>query len=222
MKQLVAVILFLITMEVSSQEKRINTKDFIGIEISRGLRTNLIHANENRVVVKGKNRDKVKIEVENGILKIKAGNSHLLESDNTVVDVYFKYILAVEARHNSMVVLSKKLRQPLLRLKAREGASIFAELEIENLVAYTLTGGSITVNGKADIQEVEVKSGSYRGENLEGRNINVVLNGGGNANINAKNYVNAMAHAGGHIYIYGNPVEIHEKTSFGGTIKKIN
>src|SRR5690606_41320724 len=103
MKQLVAVILFLITMEVSSQEKSINTKDFRGIEISRGLRTNLIHANENRVVVKGKNRDKVKSEAENGILKMKAGNSHLLESDNTLVDVYCKDIMADEARHKYMV-----------------------------------------------------------------------------------------------------------------------
>lgn len=222
MKQLIAVVFFLITIEASSQEKNIRTGEFIGIEISRGLRTNLIHAKENRVVVKGKNRDKVKIEVEEGILKVRAGNSHLLESDDTVVDIYFQYILAVEARHNSMVYLSKKLRQPLLRFKAREGASIFAELEVENLVANTLTGGSITVTGKAEIQEIDVRSGSFRGENLEGRNINVVLNGGGNANVNAKKYVNAMALAGSHIYIYGNPEEIHEKTSFGGSIKKIN
>lgn len=222
MKQLIAVIFFLITLEGSSQEKNIPTRDFIGIEISRGLRTNLIPADENRVVIKGRNRDKVKVEVENGILKVRAGNSHLLESDDTVVDIYFKYILAVEARHNSMVYLNKKLRQPLLRFKAREGASIFAELEVENLVANTLTGGSITVNGKAEIQEIDVRSGSFRGENLEGRNINVVLNGGGNANIHAKKYVNAIALAGSHIYIYGNPEEIHEKTSFGGSIKKIN
>lgn len=214
--------MFMITMEVSSQEKNISTEDFIGIEISRGLRTNLIPSNENRVVVKGRNRDKVDVNVDNGILKVRAGNTHLLESDDTTVDIYFTYVLAIEARHNSRVYLSKKLRQPLLKLKAREGASIFADLDVENLVANTLTRGTITVTGKAAIQEIDLKSGSYRGENLEGNNINVVSNGGGNANINAKNYVNAMALAGGHIYIYGNPGEIHEKTSFGGSIKKIN
>ena len=222
MKQLIAVIFFLITMEVSSQEKRITTIDFIGIEISRGLRVNLIPANENRVVVQGRNREEVKVEVENGILKVSAGNSHLIESDDIVVDIYFKYILAVEARHNSMVILRKTLHQPLLRFKAREGASIIAELDIENLVASIHTGGSITVSGKAEIQEIDIRSGSFRGENLEGRNINVILNGGGLANINAKKYVNAVALAGSHVYIYGNPEEIHQKTSFGGSIKKIN
>lgn len=222
MKQWVTVIFFMIAMEVSSQEINIVPEDFIGIEISKGLRTNLIPANENKVIITGKNRDKVKVAVDNGILKIRAGNSHLIESDDTVVDIYFKYVLAVEARQNSKVFLVKKLQQPLLKLKAREGSSIFAELEVENLVANTLTGGTITVNGKAAIQEIDLKSGYYRGENLEGQNINVVSNGGGNANIHAKKYVNAMALTGGHIYIYGNPGEIHEKTSFGGSIKKIN
>jgi hypothetical protein len=146
----------------------------------------------------------------------------MLNTDDTIIDIYFKYFLVVEARHNSRVYFTKKLKQPLLKLKAREGASIFADLEVENIVANSLTGGSITVTGKAAIQEVEVKSGTYRGENLIGENINVVLNGNGTANIFAKKYVNAMALAGGQIYIYGNPREIHEKTSFGGSIKKIN
>ena len=222
MKQWVTVIFFMIALEVSSQERIIDPEDFIGIEISRGLRTNLIPSNENKVVIKGKNRGKIDVNVDNGILNVRAGNSHLLESDDTIVDVYFKYILAVEARHNSRVYLSKKLQQPLLKLKAREGAAIFADLDVENLVASTLTGGSITVTGKASIQEIDLRSGSFRGENLEGQNINVVSNGGGNANVNARNYINAVSLRGSHIYIYGNPQEIHEKTSFGGSIKKIN
>lgn len=222
MKQLITVIMFIITIGVSSQEKVILPEEFIGIEISRGLRTNLIPSNEDKVVIKGKSREKIQVNVENGILKVRASQVQLLESDDTIVDVYFKYILAVEARHNSKIFISKKLKQPLLKLKAREGASIFADVDVENIVASSVTGGSITVTGKAAIQEIEVKSGSYRGENLIGENINVVLNGGGTANIFAKKYVNAMALAGGHIYIYGNPEEIHEKTSFGGSIKKIN
>jgi len=102
-------------------------------------------------------------------------------------------------------------------LKAREWASIFADLEVENIVANSVTGGSIFLTGKAAIQEIEVLSGSYRGEN-----INIVLKGSSTANIYARKYVNAVAVAGGHIYIYGDPEEIHEKSSFGGSIKKIN
>lgn len=222
MKHLVAVILLMITMEVSSQERMISPEEFIGIEISRGLRVNLIPSNEDKVVIKGRSRDKIQADVENGILKVRGGQAQMLESDDTAVEIYFKYVLAVEARQSSKIYISKKLKQPLLKLKAREGATIFADLEVDNLVANSVTGGSITVTGKAPIQEIEVKSGFYRGENLIGENINVVLNGRGSATIFAKKYVNAMALAGGNIYIYGNPEEIHEKTSFGGSIKKIN
>lgn len=222
MKKLIAVILFLITIEVSSQETVILPGEFIGIEISRGLRTNLIPSTEDKVIIKGKNRDKIRVSVDQGILEVKGGQAQLLESDDTTVEIYFKYVLTIEARQNSKLYISKKLKQPLLQLKAREGASIFADLEVDNIVANAFTGGTITLTGKAAIQEIEVKSGVYRGENLRGENINVILNGGGTANIFAKKYVNAMALAGGHIYIYGNPEEIHEKTSFGGSIKRIN
>lgn len=216
------VIVFLITLEVSSQERIIIPEEFIGIEISKGLKANLIPSNEDKVVIKGKSLDKIQVNVENGILTVKTSLVQLLDSDDTVVDIYFKYILAVEARHNSKVYISKKIKQPLLKLKAREGASIFADLEVENIVASSVTGGILTLTGKAAIQEIEVKSGLYRGENLKGENINVVLNGRGTANVFAKKYVNAMALAVGQIYIYGNPEEIHEKTSFGGSVKKIN
>lgn len=216
------VIVFLITLEVSSQERIIIPEEFIGIEISKGLKANLIPSNEDKVVIKGKSLDKIQVNVENGILTVKTSLVQLLDSDDTVVDIYFKYILAVEARHNSKVYISKKIKQPLLKLKAREEASIFADLEVENIVASSVTGGILTLTGKAAIQEIEVKSGLYRGENLKGENINVVLNGRGTANVFAKKYVNAMALAVGQIYIYGNPEEIHEKTSFGGSVKKIN
>ena len=222
MKHLITVIVFMITMGVSSQEKIILPEEFIGIEISRGLRTSLIPANEDKVVIQGKNSDKIQVKVDNGILKVRSGHAQLLESDDTIVEIYFKYVLAIDARHNSKIYLRKKLKQPLLKLTAREGASIFADIEVENIVANSVTDGSIILTGSADIQEIEVKSGAYRGENLIGENINVVLKGQGTANIYAKKYVNAMALAGGQIYIYGNPEEIHEKTSFGGSIKKIN
>ncbi len=222
MKHIVTVIFFLIALEMSSQEKIILPGEFIGIEISRGLRTYLIPSNEDRVIIKGKGSSNIQVKVENGILKIRAGYAQLLESDDTNVDIFFRHVLSIEARHNSKIYIRNKIKQPLLKLKAREGATIFAELEVENIVATAATGGSLTLTGKAAIQEIEVKSGYYRGENLIGDNINVILNGRGMVNISAKKYVNAMALAGGNIYIYGNPEEIHEKTGLGGSIKKIN
>lgn len=206
-----------------AQEITIDLDEFNEVEVARVLKVNLVPAEENRAVITGNSRDKVKLTVEQGVLTVKSSLNQLLESDNTRVTIYFKKLQRVEARQNSSIEFCHKIKQPLLKLKAREGASIFANVDIENLVAGAVTGGSLTMIGKAEIQEIDVKAaGDFRGENLIGRNINVELSGGGNANVNARKYVNASVRAGGNIHIYGNPEEIQEKTTFGGTIKKIN
>ncbi len=64
----------MITLEVSSGERVVLPEDFIGIEISRGLKTNLIPSTENKVVINGKSRDKIQVKVDNGILKLRAGH----------------------------------------------------------------------------------------------------------------------------------------------------
>src|SRR5690606_27027515 len=207
----------------TAQEISIDLDNFNKIEVTRGLKVNLTSAKENKAVIIGNSRDKVKVNVERGILKVSSGLNQLLETDNTLITIYFKDLQNVEARQNSRVEFCQKITQPLLILKSREGSDIFANIEIENLVAGLATGGSITVIGKADIQEIDVKAaGDFRGENLLGRNVNIKLTGGGTANINAKNYVNAAVRAGGIVHIYGNPEELIENITFGGTIKKTN
>ena len=207
----------------TAQEISIDLDNFNKIEVTRGLKVNLTSAKENKAVIIGNSRDKVKVNVERGILKVSSGLNQLLETDNTLITIYFKDLQNVEARQNSRVEFCQKITQPLLILKSREGSDIFANIEIENLVAGLATGGSITVIGKADIQEIDVKAaGDFRGENLLGQNVNIKLTGGGTANINAKNYVNAAVRAGGIVHIYGNPEELIENITFGGTIKKIN
>ena len=52
MKKLIMFILLMITLEVSSGERVVLPEDFIGIEISRGLKTNLIPYTANKVVIK--------------------------------------------------------------------------------------------------------------------------------------------------------------------------
>ncbi len=223
MKFKIMFLLLLIGKIGTAQEISIDLDNFNKIEITRGLKVSLTHSQENKAVIIGNSRDKVKVSVERGILKVSSGLNQLLESDNTLVTIYFKDLQDVEARQNSRVEFCNKIGQPLLILRSREGSNIFANVEVENLVAGLATGGSITVIGKADIQEIDVKAaGDFRGENLLGQNVNIKLTGGGNANINAKNYVNATVRAGGIVHIYGNPEEIIEKVTFGGSIKKIN
>ena len=223
MKYKTFILLLFLGLRGVAQEIEIPLDNFSDIEITRGLTVNLVPADENKAVIIGNSKAEVRVKVERGTLKVKSRLKQLLETDNTLVTIYFKSVQEIEARQNSKVEFCSKITQPLLKIKAREGATIFGNLEVENLVATAVTGGQLIVIGKAEIQEVDVKAGGgYRGENLVGRNINVMVNGGGYAHVFARKYINATVRAGGNIYLYGNPEEIHEKITFGGSIKKIN
>lgn len=223
MKYKILFMLFFLGLRGVAQEIEINLTNFSEIEVTRGLTVNLVPANENKAVIIGNSKEDVRVTVERGTLKVKSRLKQLLEADNTLVTIYFKNIQEIDARQNSKVEICSKIIQPLLKIKARQGSTVFANLEVENLVATAITGGQLTVIGKAEIQEIDVKAGGgFRGENLVSRNINVMVNGGGFAHVFARKYINATVRAGGHIYLYGNPEEIHEKITFGGSIKKIN
>lgn len=208
---------------MTAQETKIDLENFSEVEVTRGLKVNITQGEENQAIIIGNSREKIQVKVEKGVLIIRSSLSQLLEKDNTLVNITYKQLQGIQARQNSKVEFCAKIVQPLFKVRATEGAEIFANIEVENLIATASTGGNVTLIGKAMIQEIDViAAGEFKGENLTGESINVVSNGGGNANVFARKYVNATVRAGGHIYIYGKPDKVEEKTSFGGTVKKIN
>lgn len=208
---------------MTAQEITIDLENFSDVEVTRGLKVNFTEASENKAIITGNSRDKVQVKVEKGILVVKTSINQLLKVDNTVVEIFYKQINSITSRQNSSVEFCGKIIQPILRVRASEGAEILATVDVENLIAVASTGGTLNLMGKALIQEIGVRAaGEFKGENLKGDTINVNLNGGGNANVFGRKYVNATVRAGGNIYVYGNPERVEEKTSFGGSIKKIN
>lgn len=206
-----------------AQEISMDLQNFSEAKISNGLLVNFIQSTENKAVIIGNSRDKVKIDVENGVLNIHTNLNQIWTKDNTLIIIYYKQLQKIDARRNSKVELCGKITQPFLWFRVQEGSDITAQIEVNNLIANVTTGGNLRIIGKADVQEIEVMAaGKFKGENLPGNNIDVSIRAGGMANINANKYVNANVNAGGNIYIYGNPEKIDEKTTFGGKIKKIN
>lgn len=206
-----------------AQEITMVLDNFSEAEVTKGLKVNFTQADENKAVITGSSRDKVNLKVKNGILKVSVNLDHLWNEDNTIVNIYFKQLLKVEAKQNSKIDLCGKLKQPMLKIRVQEGADVKAHLDVENLYASVVTGGNLFIIGKASKQDIDVKAaGDFKGENLIGTDVKISIVGGGTASVFSTAYVNAKVRAGGTIYIYGNPEKIDEKTIFGGTIKKIN
>lgn len=215
--------MLLFSVAVNAQQITVDLNNFTQVEISNGLKVNLIKAEENKAVITGANRDKVKLKVDKGILKINMSINHIWNEDNTLVDVYYEQLNRLEARQGSKVDIKEMIEQPVVSFRVQEGSEIRAAVKVEDFSASAVTGGQLNISGTADQQQIDVSSaGQFKGENLIGMDVNVTIKGGGNANIFSKEFVKARVRAGGNIFIYGDPKQIDEATTLGGTIKKIN
>lgn len=223
MRKILLMMLLLSSVAVTAQKISVDLNNFTQAEISNGLKVNFIKAEENKAVVTGANRDKVKLKVDDGILKINMSINHIWNEDNTLVDVYYKQLNRVEARQGSKVDIKEMIKQPVVSFRVQEGSEIRGDVKVEDFSASAVTGGQLNISGTADQQQIDVSSaGQFKGENLLGKDVEVTIKGGGNANIFAREFVKARVRAGGNIFIYGDPKQIDEATTLGGTIKKIN
>ncbi|MCF4100630.1 DUF2807 domain-containing protein [Gillisia sp. M10.2A] len=223
MKKILFSMFIILGVQLHAQEITMDLENFSQAEVTNGLKVELIHGEVNKAVITGLSRDKVDVKVDKGVLSVKMALNNIWKEDNTLVQITYKQLHRIEARQGSDVEVKNNMKQSILELRAQEGSDIKAQLEIDNLVASSVTGASIKVMGTATNQEIEVKAaGDFQGENLIGKDVDINILGGGTANIYSNSYVNANIKAGGNIYIYGAPKNIDEKTTFGGTIKKIN
>jgi len=223
MKKLLLLMILFQGFVSEAQEITMDLENFTEAKITNGLLVNFIQSTENKAVITGSSRDKVDIEVENGVVYIHTDINQIWTEDNATIIIYFIQLQKMEARRNAKVKVSGKITQPLISLRAQEGSDITAEIEVNNLIANITTGGLLKITGKADFQKIEVMAaGKFKGENLVGKTIDINISAGGMANVNATKYVDANVHAGGNIYVYGNPEKVDKKTTFGGKIKKIN
>ena len=223
MKKVLFLLFLCLGFQAGAQEITMDLNNFSEAKVTNGLLVNFIQADENKAVILGNSRDKVKIEVENGILNIFTNLNKIWTEDNTLIVIYYKELQKIDARRNAKIELCGKITQPSLSFEAQEGSDISANIEVSSLVVKATTGSNISIIGKANLQEIEVMdAGKFKGENLFGETIDVSISAGGMANVNATKYVNAKVNAGGNIYIYGLPEKIDKKTTFGGKIKKIN
>lgn len=225
MKNLLFLLVFFCGLgTVQSQKITMDLQEFSGVMVTNGLRVELIASNENRAEITGQSRDQIELNVSGGVLNIRYTLSNIWKEDNTRINVYFKELGRLEARQKSEVKISSNFKHKDVEFRVQEGAIVkVASMNVDNMYASIVTGGRLDAYGKAQQQEITVKTaGEFLGENLEGKRISVDVTSTGKANVYASEYVDAKVKAGGQIFIYGNPQTVDQQVKFGGTIQKIN
>lgn len=219
MKKLIYSLLLISTLCFSQTEKEVG--DFNKVTTFDQIDVRLIPAEVNKVVLTGKGSDEVEIVNKNGELKIRMPFSKLLDGDNISATVYFKKIDAVEANEGSRISSEKEITNTSFDIKAKEGAEIHLNLQVEKLIVRVANGSKIELEGIATNQDALVNSGGeYKGDKLHTNLTDITVNAGGNASVFATELVTAKVRAGGTITIYGKPKQINKKIVAGGSIEE--
>lgn len=197
---------------------------FNTLKVYDGLSVTLIASQENKIEISGEEAENVVYESNRGTLKIRKKINKLFSGYKTFVKVYYSVNLEViQANDDTYIKIDQE--KPIYRilLEAYKNAVIEAKLSTEQLLVKAFFNGEVKAVGSAHNQDVSINTGgTYSGENFKTTFTTVAVNAGGNASVNASDYVGANVKAGGTVLIYGNPKKVDEKKLFGGFIKKMN
>ena len=218
MKTIILSFILISSLGFAQIEKEVG--DFNKVTSFDNIDVLLIQSNENKVVLNGKDAEKVELVNKNGELKIRMPLLKLMQGDNISATVYFKEINAAEANEGSRISSESVIKAINFDIIAKEGAEIKLELKVSRVALKVSSGAKVFLTGQATNQEAIIGSGAvYEGEKLITSQSVITVNAGGEAEIYASKFVDAKVRAGGNITVYGNPKQVNQKTLAGGTIK---
>lgn len=222
MKKLVFSIFFISSLAFSQRE--VTVGNFTKITAFDQIEVLLIKTEGSpKVVLNGSGSEDVEIIEKNFELKIRMPLLKLLKGDNVTATVYYATPIAqFEANEGSRIASSDEFLGKSLRLIAKEGSEIKLKIITDKLNVRVTNGSSISLSGRAKNQEVVLNTaGNYEASKLNTLQTIISSNTGGNATVNASDFVDAKILAGGIISIYGNPKKTTQKITAGGKIEEV-
>lgn len=198
---------------------------FHGISVSSGIDLYLTQKAVEEVAVEADSEDldKIKTEVESGILKIyikeKSWFNWNFNSRPQKVYVSFKTLDKLEASAGSDVVSEGRLKLDKLNLDASSGSDIELELEVNDLSVGSSSGSDISLKGTATNLQADASSGSdIDASGLQSKNCDASVSSGSDIEVNVTEKLDANASSGGDISYSGNPKTKDINESSGGDV----
>lgn len=206
---------------VSAQDIDKTLGEFTTVKAFDQIDVLMVKSNENRIVIKGSRKEDVEVVTKNNELKIRMKLTKLLAGEDISVTLYYKNnIDQIEANEGARIASQDTFKATAFVLNAKEGAEIKLNIDVKKLNSKASSGGILNITGKADNHDIVITSGGiFKGRYLITSQTEVSINAGGEADVNATEFVEAKTRAGGDINIYGNPPQVNKKTFAGGRIE---
>jgi len=183
------------------------------------IEVNLIQGTEQRVVIKGRNSEDVKIINDNGTLKLRMNLEKRFDGSETYIEVYFTQIDIIDANEGARITSNALIEQNTIELRAQEGGFIKAGLKVNHATMKAVTGGILEVSGSAVSQEIKLNTGGiFEGEAFKTEDCEISVTAAGQAEVYASSQVRVRVTAGGDVRVYGNPSRVDQKSFAGGSI----
>jgi hypothetical protein len=208
-------------LNLSAKAQNVNEQlgNFSELKTFNGVEVMLFPANRNAIEITGHSKDKVKFEIVDDRLEIRLSLDNIWSKDNTLIKVFAKSVTTIDANEGSVVEVQENLKADDLVFRAQEGAQIYGRLTAKTVYSKAISGGQITLEGKAEEQEVDLNTGGlFAGGGLKTKETVISAGTAGRGEIYASEYCKATAKLGGTIKIEGNPDKVDYKTSLGGKI----
>ena len=218
--KIIIALLFAVTKSLSAQEtKTVDLGSFDALKVYDRIHVILIQSTENKAVISGYKQDDVKVVLENGEVKIRMEIENILEGEEITVKLHYTDELSlIDANENAKISSDNEINSHYLTVRVQEGSEIDILINTPTLKSKAVTGGKIRIAGKANNQEVTVRTGgAYHGKDLISDQADVMVFAGGKAFVHVTDLVEANVTAGGTIEIFGGP-KVREDSTFGGSI----
>lgn len=193
--------------------------EFHEIKVFDLIEVNLIHSDENRILIKGRNTGDINFVNKDGVLKLRMPLEKKFQGEDTFIEVYYTDLKTIDANEGARIVLNEQLKRDRIELRAQEGAEIEIGMEVREAEIRAVTGGIIRASGLATNQVIVLNTGGiFEGRDLKTDYSRIKVSAGGEAELYASAEVDIQIRAGGDVHVYGGPEKVYKDTMFGGRI----
>lgn len=183
-------LVLLTTKWLFAQEK--NVGDFTKVTAFDQIDVMLIPSDENKVSLNGSGSDEVELINKNGELKIRMPLTKMLSGDAISALVYYTQLNAVEANEGARIVSESVVSSEDFDIITRRGSIVELTLDVKNLIVKMNDGSKVSLEEKADSQDVLLNSGSvYKAEKLQTNSTIITANTGAEGSVRVSDLADA-------------------------------
>lgn len=219
MKKFSALLFLLITASVACAQKIINDPNaevrkvapFSGIKVSGGIDV-YVSAGDEAIAVsasKQEHKDRIRTEVENGVLKIWYDGSqgmNIRGAKNLKAYVSYKTIKSLEVSGGSDINVDGTITTNDLSLRASGGSDFRGSVNTSNLTVRLSGGSDVHISGRASALVVDASGGSdFKGYDLQAEVCDLEASGASDIELTATKELSARASGASDIRYRGTP-----------------